>query len=308
MSYRKHAASPRSRRARFVSAAVAACMGVLGLASVASAAPHNPTGEFAPFADCPLNNSQVDSCFYSLSSGGTFTIGNKAVPLKNPVTLQGGLELLEEAPLGEEFRFVGAEDGNTLSKTPQPVPGGLLGITAPSWWPQILKDLFNEVVINQGATGVTATVELAKPASSVKVSLLNYIEQKGTAIGLPVKVKLGNAFLGSNCYIGSNSNPININLTTGTTAPPPPNTPITGALGTGKANEAFSLITFEGGRVVNNSFSSPGANGCGGILFSWLVDPFVDSILGTPSPAGKNTAILEGKQQVAESWAVRASE
>jgi hypothetical protein len=308
MSYRKHAAAPWNRRARFVSVVVAACMGVMGMTSVASAAPHNPTGEFAPFADCPLNNPAVVNCFYSLSSGGSFTIGAKTVPLKNPVTLQGGMEFLPEAPIGEEFRFVGAEDGNTLSKTPQPVPGGLLGITAPTWWPQILKDLFNEVVINQGATGVTATVELAKPASSVKVSLLNYGERKGTALGLPVKVKLGNAFLGSNCYIGSNSNPIYLNLTTGTTSPPPPNTPISGATGTPKANEAFTLITFEGGRVVDNAFASPGANGCGGILFSWLVDPFVDSILGTPSPAGKNTAILEGKQQVAESAAVRASE
>jgi len=283
-------------------------MGVMGLTSVASAAPHNPTGVFAGFADCPLNNPAVDSCFRSVSSGGTFTVGAKSVPLKNPVTLQGGLELLEEAPLGEEFRFVGAEDGNTLSKTPQPVPGGLLGITAPSWWPQILKDLFNEVVINQGATGVTATVELAKPASSVKVSLLNYIEQKGTALGLPVKVKLGNAFLGSNCYIGSNSNPINLKLTTGTTSPPPPNTPISGAIGTPKFNETFTYTAFEGGRVVDNSFASPGANGCGGILFSWLVDPFVDSILGTPSPAGKNTAILEGKQEIGEASSVRASE
>jgi hypothetical protein len=283
-------------------------MGVLAFASLASAAPHNPKGEFAPFADCPLSNAKVFNCFYSLSSGGTFTIGTKTVPLKNPVTLQGGLEVLEEAPPNEEFRFVAAEDGNTLSKTAQPVPGGLLGITAPSWWPQILRDLFNEVVINQGATGVTATVELAKPASSIKVSLLNYIEQKGTALGLPVKVKLSNAFLGSNCYIGSNSNPITINLTTGTTSPPPPNTPITGAIGTAKFNEAFTLATFEGGRVVNNSFASSGANGCGGVLFSWLVDPFVDSILGTPSAAGKNTAILEGKQQVAEASAVKASE
>jgi len=280
----------------------------MALSSVASAAPHSPKGEFASFADCPLNNPAVYDCFYSLSSGGSFTIGAKTVPLKNPVTLQGGLEFLESAPIGEEFRFVAAEDGNTLSKTAQPVPGGLLGITAPSWWPTILKDLFNEVVINQGATGVTATVELAKPASNIKVSLLNYIEQKGTALGLPVKIKLGNAFLGSNCYIGSNSNPININLTTGTTSPPPPNTPISGSLGTVSNNEAFTLFTFEGGRVVNNSFASPGANGCGGFLFSWLVDPFVDSILGTPSAAGKNTAILEGKQQVAESSAVKASE
>jgi hypothetical protein len=284
---------------------VAACMGVLGLTSVASAA---PKGEFAPFAQCPLSNPKTFNCFVSISSGGTFTVGTKSVPLVNPVTLQGGLELLEEAPFGEEFKFIAAANGDTLSKTPQPVPGGLLGITAPAWWPKILRDLFNDVVINQGFTGVTSTVELAKPASDIKVSPSFYLEQKGIALALPVKVKLSNPFLGSNCYIGSNSNPINLKFTTGTTAPPAPNKPITGNPGTFGANEAFTLLTFSGGRVVDNSFAAPGASGCGGILFSWAVDPLVDSILGTPSAAGKNTAILEGKQLIGSAAAAKASE
>lgn len=68
--------------------------------------------------------------------------------------------------------FVGARNGDTLSKSPQPVPGGLLGVTAPTWWPQILQNLFNET-INNGFTGVNATVELAAPASAIKFSLLN---------------------------------------------------------------------------------------------------------------------------------------
>jgi hypothetical protein len=289
-------------RGRIASAAVAACLGVLGFASVASAASHSPTGGFAPFAECPLSNPNVFDCFYALTTSGSITIGNKTVPVKNPVTLQGGIIL------GEELTFVAAENGNTLSKSPQPVPGGLLGITAPSWWPQILRDLFNEVVINQGATGVTATMELAKPASSIKFSPSNYISETGIALSLPVKVKLGNAFLGSNCYIGSSSNPVTLNLTTGTTSPPPPNTPISGTRGAVEFTENSSLVTFTGNKLVDNSFSAPGANGCGGILFSWAVDPLVNSILGTPSPAGKNTAILEGKNQIAVAEAVRESE
>jgi hypothetical protein len=243
-----------------------------------------------------------------VSNGGTFTVGAKTVPLKNPVILQGGLIPVEEAPPGEEFKFVAAEDGNTLSKTPQPVPGGLLGITAPTWWPLILQNLFNEVVINGGATGVTATVELAKPASSIRLSPNLFLGRVGTALGLPVKVKLSNAFLGNECYIGSNSNPIQINFTTGTTAPPPPNQPITGSAGTFRFNEAGDLLTLEGGRLVNNSFAAPGASGCGGILFSWAVDPLVNSILGTPAASGRNTAILEGKQQFALAESVKASE
>lgn len=286
-------------------AAIAVCIGVLGFASVASAAPHNPKGEFAAFGDCPLSNPKATICIYSLSNGGSFTIGLKTVPLKNPVTLQGGLEITN--PELFEGNLVAAEDGNTLSKTPQPVPGGLLGITAPTWWPQILKDLFNET-INNGFTGVNATVELAAPASKVKVSLFKILGEQGTALSLPVKIKLDNPFLGSSCYVGSNSSPITINFTTGTTSPPPPNVPIKGAAGSFFSNEAGSHLTLTGGRLVDNAFSAPGANGCGGFLFSWAVDPLVNSILGTPAPAGKNTAILEGELQAGEAAAVKASE
>jgi hypothetical protein len=272
-------------------------------ASSAAAAPHHPTGEYAVFNDCPLSRASLDACLYSVTSAGSFTIGNKTVPLKNPVVLQAGLEY--EEVLGP-ISVSAAEDGNTLVPTPQTVPGGLLGIEAPAWWPSFLRALFNET-INNGFTGVTATVELAAPASSIKLSVLNLLIQNGTALGLPVKIKLSNPFLGSNCYIGSNSNPVQLNMTSGTTSPPPPNTPITGNPGEISENEALTIITLSGGKLVNNSFSAPGASGCGG-LFSFLIDPFVDSIVGTPAAAGRNTAILEGKIQIGEPAAIRASE
>jgi len=124
---------------------------------------------------------------------------------------------------------------------------------------------------------------------------------------LPVKIKLSNAFLGSNCYIGSNAKPVTIGFTTGETSPPPPNKPIHGSVGSVAFNETGTLITLSGGSLVNNSFAAPKASGCGG-LFSFFVDPFVDSLVGLPSPAGTNTAILEGKFQLAVAAAVKASE
>jgi len=270
-------------------------------ASQAMASSHHPTGEYTQFAECPLSHSTLLFCLYSESSGGFFQIGLKTVPLKNPVVLQGGLE-----QVGEEAVFVGAENGETLVKTPQVVPGGLLGIEAPSWWPTFLKNLFNET-INKGLTGVTATVELAAPSSSVKVSPENLASEEGDALVLPVKIKLSNSFLGNNCYIGSNSKPVVINFTSGETSPPPPNKPIHGSAGSLTFNEAGTILTLSGGSLVNNSFAAPGANGCGG-LFSFLVDPFVNSLIGLPSPAGSNTAILEGKFQLAIPAAVKASE
>ena len=272
-------------------------------ASSAVAAPHHPTGEFAQFGDCPLSRATLSACLFSESSAGSFTIGKKTVPIKNPVILQGGLEF--ENIFGP-IKVFGAEDGNTLVKTPQPVPGGLLGITAPTWWPTFLQNLFNET-INNGFTGVNATVELAAPATSIQLSAFNLLFQTGTALSLPAKIHLENSFLGSSCYIGSNSNPVTLNFTTGTTSPPPPNKPITGSPGTATENAAGTLTTFSGGKLVNNSYAAPGANGCGG-LFSFLIDPFVNSIVGVPSAAGTNTAILEGKIQLAEPAAVKASE
>jgi hypothetical protein len=287
-------------RRLFIAAAMVAAM--LVPASQASAASHHPTGEFAQFAECPLSHPAIFACVYSESNGGFFQVGKKTVPLKNPVILQGGLEINGSG----EQTFVAAENGETLSKTPQPVPGGLLGIEAPAWWPKFLRDLFNET-INNGFTGVTATVELAAPASSIKINTVNILTEQGTGISLPAKIKMSNPFLGSNCYIGSNSNPVVIDFTSGETSPPPPNTPIHGAAGTLTFNETGTLITLSGGKLVNNSFGAPGAKGCGG-LFSFLVDPFVDSIVGLPSPAGTNTAVLEGKLQNADPEAVRASE
>lgn len=261
-------------------------------------------GEYARFKTCPLGNTAVKACIYAESTNGTFTMGAKSVPLKNPVILKGGAEFLSSEGLFGPLNFVAPTDGLTLSKTPQPVPGGLLGVTAPSWWPQLLKDLFNET-INNGFTGVQATVELAGPASSVKLNVVNTVFGTGTALGMPVKVKLSNPFLGSNCYIGSNSHPIQLNLTTGTTSPPPPNSPISGSPGEFGTIDEGAIVVLSKNRLVDNSFAAPGANGCGGILFSWAVDPFVNSIVGVPSPAGTNTAILEGTNYIGDADIIR---
>ena len=273
---------------------ITAMLGVLMFASSAFAASHNPKGEFKEFGECPLNNPAVENCVFSVTDGGSFTAGTKTVPLVNPVTLQGGF-----FGEGQEVTFVAAENGVTLSKTPQPVPGGLLGITAPTWWPKFIQNWFNNL-INEGFTGVNATVELAAPASKIFLSTENLLNQEGTALGLPTKIKLDNAILGSNCYIGSNTKPVQIDFTSGKSGA------LEGSVGEITFNETFTLITISGGKLVNGTFAAPGASGCGGI-FSFFIDPLVNSILGLPDPSG-NTAILEGVLKSANAAAVKASE
>lgn len=289
----------KSLKRKLALGTMAMALAAMVLASSALAASHNPKGEYAQFKECPLNTVTITDCIFSVSSSGSFKIGTKTVPLVNPVTLQGGGE-----GSGPETKFYGAENGDTLSKTPQPVPGGLLGITAPTWWPKFVQDWFNNL-INQGFTGVTATVELAGPTKgylpNVKLNTEALLSRNGTALGLPVKIKLSNAILGSNCYIGSDKTPVPLNFTTGKSGS------LEGAVGTVTFNEAFTIVTISGGKLVDGTYAAPAAKGCGGI-FSIFVDPLVNGILGLPSPSGKNTATLEGKLQDAQAEAVKASE
>jgi hypothetical protein len=274
----------------------------LAIASPAAALAHHPQGSYAPFADCPLSNNAVELCTVANTTSGEITVGDRRVPIAKTIRLQGGL--VENAQ-DSEFEFVAAEDGNTMSKTAMTVPGGLLGIEAPRWWPTILRELFNKTVIGGKMTGVTETTELAEPASAIKLNTTNLITREGVAMKLPVKIKLNNAFLGSECYIGSASSPVVLNLMTGTTSPSGPNKPISGRLGTLEFLEG--VISIGGNSLVDNAFSTPGANGCGG-LFAPLVDQLVDSIVGVPSAAGHNAATLNGKLEVAAPEAIRESE
>jgi hypothetical protein len=274
----------------------------LGSASPALATTHHPTGEYSQFADCPLSNPATSNCIYAQTKAGEFIVGNTTVPIKNTITLQGGIHEDEGTQT-----FIGAEDGNTLSKTGQSVPGGLAGFVKCYEITNILERIACELVFENGATGVTATTELAAPATSIGISTQNLLDEEGTALSLPIKVHLENPLLGSACYIGSNSHPISLPLTTGTTSPPAPNKPISGSKGVPSFNSAFTIITLKENTLVNNSFAAPEAEGCGGV-FSFLIDPLVDAKLGLPAKAGHNTAILKGTLQTAIASAVKASE
>jgi hypothetical protein len=283
--------------------AVAAAFGTTTLTPSAFAVEHHPKGEYAPFADCPLSNSAVEDCLLANTEGGGFVIGKEKVPIAKTITLQGGVTAFGHPAEA----FVGAEDGNTLSKTPQKVPGGLAGLVKCNEISNFIERIACELIFENGVTGVNATTELAAPASSIGLHSINLLTGSGTALSLPVKVHLENPFLGSSCYIGSNAHPVVIELTTGTTSPPEPNKPITGSPGETSFNEAETIFSIKNNELVNNSFAAPGAEGCGG-FFSFLIDPLVNAKLGLPSAAGHNTAILKGTLKVAIAAAVKASE
>lgn len=274
-------------------------MGVASLvfASGAAAAEHHPTGEWAVFSDCPLSNLEIKQCVYSTTTGGSLTLGNKVVPIENPVTLQGGFK-----GAGENIKFFGAEDGNTLSKTPQPVPGGLAGLIKCKEISNFILRLGCEAVFENGLTGVNATLEIAGSPTTIKLNTEHLILEEGTALGLPGKFHLENPFLGSNCYVGSDASPIEIDLTTGKSGS------LTGHTGEVTFNELFSKTTVKGSTLVNNTFKAPAVTGCGGPIVELIIDPLVSAMAGLPAGEGTNSASLEADFETGAAREVRASE
>ena len=291
----------QKHRTRVVGTALlAVALAALGLAGSAQA---KLVGNYTKFVQCPYPNTEVKKCIYSVTESGEVVLGKKAVPIEKQVILQGGFGAATEEKEGAFFaKFYEATNGITLSKAPQNVPGGLLGIVHDASSPALVKALI-KFFLENSLTGVNSTLELAKAASEIRVSENNLAGELGTAMQMPVKVHLENPFLGKNCFVGSSTNPIIWKLSTGTTAPPAPNKAITGSAGEIEFLEEGLILLSKNSKLVDNAWSAPKASGCGGIL-SFLIDPIINAQLGTTS-AGYNTAILKGTLNVASAAAVR---
>jgi hypothetical protein len=278
----------------------------LGLSASAQA---KLTGNYTKFAQCPYKNPEVLKCIVAVTNSGEVVLGSKKVPIVKPATLQGGFGFPVEEKEGSEFyTFYGAKNGITLSKAAQPVPGGLAGIVNCKAISDFFLRIACEVTFENGVTGLNSTLELAKPASAIRISENNLAGEIGTSMQLPVKAHLENPFLGSSCYVGSEGTPLTWNLTTGTTKPSPPNTPITGATGKAEFFEEGSILVLNGAKLVDNNWSAPGASGCGGFPAELLLNPIINSASGLPAAKGKNTAILNNTINVASAFATNLND
>jgi hypothetical protein len=273
-------------------------VGAVACGSAASAFAHE--GDFAKFNYCPSTTPGVFKCLDSVTYGGSIVLGKKTTPIVNPVTLQGGFT--EENSEGVSSFFAAGNGGETLTKTPQPVPGGLVGIVPPESAPPLVK-LALKLVLENGFTGVNATLELAEPASEIKLNEYALLVGEGVTLKLPVMIHLENPFLGSSCYVGSSSEPIIWNLTSGLTSPPAPYAGITGKAGFPLVKDNYEIAEVTENELVENNWAAPKATGCGGIL-SALVDPIIDATVGLPAGAGVNAARLENNIAVATKGSV----
>jgi hypothetical protein len=255
----------KSKRHVRLAAILVGLLSVFAVTSSAAQAEELNPG-YEQFAGCPnpfLPGNTDLTCVRSVITGGNFKMGNKNVPISNPMKLSGGVE-------GGFKNFTYNSEGG-LEKVRQPVPGGLVGLTG-------LEELLEILSVEQ--LKLYAVTELA---GAPEFKNLN------TAT-LRLKIHLENAVLGNNCYVGSNANPIVLHLTTGTTEPPPPNEPITGKPATPGFEPEREIVFAKEGEFVDNSFAAPGASGC--VLNLGLIplpiDALVNAASGLPSAAGHN--------------------
>lgn len=239
------------------SLALAAAIATMAWVAVGGAA----QAAFPNFSDCPTSNPAVLGCIDIQSRSGSLEIKGFTVPLGESLEIRGGLDNSVRPNV-----FYPPAGTNGFFARAIRIPGGILGLELPI----------------PGNT-VLGTAQLAGSASDIRMT----IEFGTTRVSLPVKVKLDNPLLGSSCTIGTNSNPAHINLTTGTTSPPPPNRPISGRLGELAFVEGAAIL--RDSVVVDNAFAIPGASGCG---LLGILNPIVNLKLGLPSAAGNNTMIV----------------
>jgi hypothetical protein len=279
-------ASKRPISARSVS--LVAALSLVGtslftaLSPGAAGATSKPTSaRLADFANCPVNVKGVATCLFSSTTSTTFEIGSTTVTSKSPTTLSLGLRYTKT---GQPVVVLPTNGTSALQSPAIPLSGGLTGISG----------------LGGGELAVTVTPQLVGLPT---VNLGNLLSASAPGLTLPIDVLVSTptGLLGSDCTIADSADPITLNLTTGTTNPPSPNTPIRGAPGT-TSSTPRGLITVAGMTLVDNSFAVPGTDNCG---TDGILDPVLDLDKGLPSAAGSNTAILSGSSYTAPAALVR---
>jgi len=212
---------PRGAPLRRVAAAAAGLLLAATAAAPADAAAQ-PTGPYAGMGTCPLNSAALQSaadgavgCVVAVVNGGSFTIGSTVVtlPASSPITTTFGVYWPNNGPTvsfpdgnsAEIFSTVAPTDGRELTAAPLDVP--IPGIS--NFWP-----------------GVTSAITQVEPAGPITGFTPLAAGESYPVFRLPIKLHLENAFLGPNCFVGTDGSPIVLQPMTGTTSPPAPNAPV----------------------------------------------------------------------------------
>jgi len=284
-------------RARIRIVGALGAFAVLVAASPASAATGTsllslPTlnGDWAPFNRCPVQDPAMKAadgvnvialCLASDSPGGIFKGGN--IPIATGETnLQVGVVFDNSAGTQTAIQ----PTGGAIVAAPVHTPGGFLALACPSDTPP-LSNMCDSATRDPSLNDVQAIVQDAGDPSN-----LNVLAGAGVGeviITLPIKIQLVSPLLGGNCFIGSDDDPIVLNIAN-TTAPTfdiqffdPDGTP------SADPSAVMARFFLPGATQGDSSFAVPAATGCGP---AGTADATINSRLGLPSPSGNNNVVL----------------
>jgi len=254
-------------------------MALVGMATSASAQ-GGPIPTAQTFIQCPVGgrvvpaspgNNRVYICVYGVAQEGTINIGALDTTFAGPGVVQGGTGQLGGVNGGPSLTWANAIDGQSF--------------TAPK---QLLAMSVENLIGNP--SGITPPPNSQVYVQSEQAGQMAFGINDGIVTQVPLSFHLINPLLGPNCYVGTTSDPIVLNLTTGTSGA------LTGNLGSLDPYGSFAggLYTI-GTEVVDNQFTVPAATGCGN---GGVWDSAITALEGANSP-GSNTAILYGNYALA---------
>ncbi|MFD3532779.1 hypothetical protein [Streptomyces sp. NPDC058664] len=281
-----------SSRTRLATLSALTALGAFASMGTATAAVPQLNGSWAPFTRCPVDApallaadglDKAPQCVSSSSASGSIKLGNTTV-ITGRTDLQIGV--VQNA---DGTSTVVAPAAGSIIADSATVPGGLLGLMCPSDIP-FITDICRQLS-DARLNKITATVEsIGTPANFDQIA---GVLTDMPIVDIPVRIHLQNPFLGSNCYIGTKSNPIMLRPSNATS----PSFAVERFNGDGSPNEEgdMSRLNLLGSTQVDKTFAVPGASGCGLGLFG-LIDGAVNLKTGLPSAAGKNSLTLNNTQ------------
>ncbi|MGW8761047.1 hypothetical protein ACWGN5_00965 [Streptomyces sp. NPDC055815] len=280
-----------SSRTRLATLSALTALGAFVSVGTATAATPQLNGDWAPFDRCPVDAPAVlaadgldksPQCVSSSSAGGSIKLGNTTV-----VTGRTNLQfaVIQNA---DGTNTVVPPPAGALIADPATVPGGLLGLMCPSDIP-FITDICRQLS-DANLNKITATMEsVGTPSDFDQIA---GVLTDMPIVTVPVRIHLENPFLGSNCYIGTKSNPILLHPSNKTA----PDFSVERYSGDGTPNEEgdMSRLNLLGSTQVDTTFAVPGASGCG--LGLGLVNGAVNLKTGLPAAAGRNSLTLNNTQ------------
>jgi hypothetical protein len=293
-------------------------MVALGASMASSAlAIKEPDTSWSLFNNCPLNSEveeggviyNAKKCVFGAThsgEGGSYTVGGITVPIKNSIVLQGALTKPHEIN-GIEHMSVDLppNDGaSPIRPVGEPVPQEVLGNVSEAemnefGWPEGLRESY-KTAQKHGWFKPNKTSEIIEPAGADRdyVSEFWILVEEEPAIIASIQIQGVNKWLesiGGNCFIGSEADPIVQTLTTGESTSPLTGETLKGSAGLLELAKETQVGNLSGVRLVDNRYSVPGAEKCGGAANEAYIDPVVNHAFGLPAPAGASKTELIGQ-------------